>query len=288
MMDVSNLLTWQNADGGWGYHHGGSSTEPTTFALLALSVSGCGQTVAVKRAVQWLAASQRSDGGWSPRRDVDRSTWVTALPMMLPKMIRAQLRMTRAKEWVLSQQGRESGWGQRLKGYLLGDQNPLDTSQEGWPFYPDTAAWVAPTALTIVGLERFRSDHRAQSRCRLGRAFLLSRVCRDGGWNHGSYRALGYDLDSYPETTGLALVALHKETTVAPQSIAQAEQQLSQVRSREAACWLQLGLLAHGRPTSSNLKNLRQAQSVMEVALTALANAAARGNNILLTSDENA
>lgn len=289
MMDISSLLAWQNADGGWGYHRGGSSTEPTTFALLALSVSGCGQTVAAKRAVQWLAASQRGDGGWPPSRNVNQSTWVTALPMILPKTMRAQLRLDKAKEWVLSLQGRESTWTQRLRTYLSGGENPLDTSQEGWPFYPDTAAWVAPTAFTILGLERFRSDEPAQSRCRLGRAFLLSRRCSDGGWNHGSFRALGYDLGSYPETTGLALLALHSEkNTALERSLAEAEQQFSQVRSREAGCWLQLGLLAHGKALSSNFENLRPPRSVMETALTTLAQAAASGNNIFLIHDEDA
>ncbi|MFL6446386.1 MAG: prenyltransferase/squalene oxidase repeat-containing protein [Bryobacteraceae bacterium] len=287
-MDVSSLLTWQNTDGGWGYHRGGSTTEPTTFALLALSVSGCGQTVAAERAVQWLAASQRSDGGWPPSRDVKQSTWVTALALILPKTMRAQLRINRAKEWILSQQGRESRWRQRLSNYLLGDQNPLDTAQEGWPFYPDAAAWVAPTALTILALERFRWDSHAQSRCSLGRAFLLSRMCQDGGWNHGSFRALGYDLDSYPETTGLALLALHKEKTLREESLARAELQLSEVRSREATCWLQLGLLAHARSASSKRNDLRPARSVMEVALTILADAAASGNNAFVTSDETA
>src|SRR6185312_3762497 len=128
-MEVSSLLAWQNADGGWGYHRGGSSTEPTTLALLALSVSGCGQTVAAQKGVQWLAASQRSDGGWPPRPSVDISTWVTTLPMILPKTMRAQVRIDRARGWVLSQRGRESTWNERLRNYLLGIKNPLDTSQ---------------------------------------------------------------------------------------------------------------------------------------------------------------
>lgn len=288
-MDVSSLLTCQNADGGWGYYRGGSSTEPTTFALLALSVSGCGQTIAAQRGVQWLAASQRSDGGWPPSRDVDQSTWVTALPLILPKIMRAPLRVEAAKEWLLSQQGRESTWQERLKNYLAAVRNPLDTSQQGWPFYPDTAAWVAPTAFTILGLERFPSDVRAQSRCRAGRAFLLSRMCSDGGWNHGSFRALGYDLPSYPETTGVALLALHNEQNEALQrSLCQAKQQLTHIRSREALCWLQMGLLAHGQAVSSDMTNLKSRRAVMETALTMLARAAANGHNIFTESNDKA
>jgi Prenyltransferase and squalene oxidase repeat len=287
-MNVSSLLTWQNADGGWGYYRAGSATEPTIYALLALSVSGSGQTVAVRRALQWLAASQRRDGGWPPRPEVDQTTWVTALPAMLPQTMRARLDVGRAKEWLLSQQGRESTWGERFWNYLLDSKNPLDVSQVGWPFYPHAAAWVVPTALTILGLERSGSDACAQARCRLGRDFLLSRVCSDGGWNHGSFRALGYDLTSYPETTGLSLLALHKEKNATlERSLARAEQQLSQLQSREAGCWLQLGLLAHGRPAALDFEKFRPARSVMEVALTTLAQAAAAGRNIFIDSDEN-
>ena len=288
MKEVSSLLAWQNADGGWGYNRGGSSTEPTTFALLALSVAGCGPTVPVERALHWLRASQRDDGGWPPCRAVDQSTWVTALPMILPKMMRARLRVDRAKEWVLSQQGRESTRRERFRSYLLGAPNPLDTSQEGWPFYPDTAAWVAPTAFAILGLERFRSDVRAQSRCRLGRAFLLSRMCGDGGWNHGSSRALGYDLNSYPETTGLALLALHGVQNIAMErSLTRAKQQSGQCQPEEARCWLHLGLLAHRQPVFSKTETFRPPRSVMELALATLTQAAANGNNIFVDLDEN-
>lgn len=209
--------------------------------------------------------------------------------MILPKTMRAQVRIDRAKGWVLSQRGRESTWNERLRNYLLGIKNPLDTSQEGWPFYPDTAAWVSPTAFAILGLERFPSDDRAQLRCQSGRAFLRSRMCSDGGWNHGSFRALGYDLASYPETTGVALLALHGETSTAlKRSVSEAEQQLAHIQSREAECWLQLGLLAHGKLAPSKIRKLRPARSVTELALTLLTDAAVNGNNIFVNNDERA
>lgn len=122
----------------------------------------------------------------------------------------------------------------------------------------------------------------------MGRAFLLSRICSDGGWNHGSFRALEYDLESYPETTGLALLALHAETdSRLRQSLAQAEQRVSRLKSREARSWLQLGLFAHSRPVLSKLEDCNPSRSVLEIALTALVGAAANGNNAFIHSDEN-
>jgi len=288
MNELSALLGDQNHDGGWGYHQVGSATEPTMFALLALCVSGRKHTPAAQRGIQWLKAIQRADGGWPPYHGVPQSTWVTALPLLLPESLRLQLATDRARRWLLSQQGRESTWEERIRNRLL-RVNPLDTSQEGWPFYPNTAAWVSPTAFTVLGLERFPDHAQAKMRCESGREFLLSRKCSDGGWNHGSFKALGYDLPSYPETTGVALIGLH--TRKGPKleaSIAKLIKTLHEVQSREARCWMQLGLLSQGIPAPLTLENVRPAKTNMERSLTILADAASEGNNILIGEHNNA
>ena len=60
--------------------------------------------------------------------------------------------------------------------------------------------------------------------------------------------ALGYDSDSYPETTGMALLALHGTTgPEVTQGLKRGEQHLAACQSSEAASWLRLGLGAHGR-----------------------------------------
>ena len=79
-----DLLGRQNADGGWSYHRGGSWTEPTCYALLALSASGASHTGEVRRGVEWLRRCQRADGGLAPRESVPESTWLTALALLLP------------------------------------------------------------------------------------------------------------------------------------------------------------------------------------------------------------
>jgi hypothetical protein len=288
------LVDCQNPDGGWGYRRGGGSwTEPTCYALLALASDAPVAPDALRRGAKWLAAQHRAGGGWTPRESVEESTWVTALLLLLPAAVAREIERNgvgqqSAEAWVLDQTGRESSWVERLRMRLLGV--PADPSQafDGWPWYPGAAAWVTPTALTILALEKLErqaSGARANSlreRIAQGRSFLLARRCRDGGWNHGSTRALGYDSDSYPETTGMALLALHAVSAVPlDDALRVAEKHLENCQSQEAASWLTLGLLARGRnPAPSSA--LTGHGGTTEIALHALADAARGGRNVFL------
>jgi hypothetical protein len=283
MPGFDTLAERQNPDGGWSYHRGGSWTEPTCYALLALSALGEGRSAAVRRGADWLAARQRPDGGWAPRESVQESTWVSALVLLLPPEIPCGDR-ARAVAWILAQTGRESGWVNRLRQWMLGTRAEVSQQFDGWPWYPGAAAWVAPTALTILALEKVNraADAQVRERIEQGRAFLLARRCPDGGWNHGSTRALGYDSGSYPETTGVALLALHSTRRPELESgVSSAELHLARSRSAEAASWLRLGLLARGRPAATPALDPRG--GVLETALGTLAQAASEGRNLFLT-----
>jgi hypothetical protein len=283
------LLDRQNQDGGWGYGRVGSSwTETTCYALLALAAGEVYQSDSVRdaihRGVTWIASRQRPDGGWAPRDGVDESTWVTALALLLPLDLAAGVDRGRASRWILEQTGRESQFVYRLRLRLLGVRPDATEQFDGWPWYPGTAAWVAPTALTLLALEKLNpsaNDTQVQTRRGEGRSFLLARRCRDGGWNHGSTTALGYDSDSYPETTGLALLALHG---VAPSELGSAidvgERHLRESRSLEATSWLTLGLLAHGR--SPSVGSVMPHEGTVAVAVAALAQAARHGRNLFV------
>lgn len=279
------LVDRQNQDGGWSYGRIGPSwTEPTCYALLALATEGVSSSGAVHRGIQWLTSRQRLDGGWAPRDSVDETTWVTALALLLPQELAPNFDRKGASQWLLSQTGRESGLLFRLRLRLLGLGADPTQRFDGWPWYPATAAWVVPTALTLLALERLHrsvSDTQLQRRLDDGRAFLLARRCRDGGWNHGSTHALGYDSDSYPETTGLALLALHdvpsSELGVA---LDLAERHLRESQSLEATSWLSLGLLAHGRRPS--VRSVVSHQGTLAVALAKLAEAALGGRNVFV------
>lgn len=282
-----DLLHCQNSDGGWGYRGGGSWAEPTCYALLALATGDLVGSEAVRRGALWLARCQRSDGGLAPRESVAESTWVTALALLLPTgLLHGGLDRRRAGSWVVHQTGRESGWVNRLRLWMLGASPQDSLTFDGWPWFAGTAAWVIPTAISILALEKLGREgggSELSSRIAQGRGFLLARRCKDGGWNHGSTKALGYDSDSYPETTGIALLALHgSEAPEISRAVTRGEQHLTRCQSSEAADWLTLGLLVHGRKAVA--PPVAAHGTTMAIALSGLADTALHGRNLFLES----
>jgi hypothetical protein len=248
-MSIELLLNRQNPDGGWPYLRGNSWTEPTVYAVMALLADG--RAAAAANGLRWLAAAQRRDGGWAPQPAVDQSTWVTGLLALLPEgeAISPASRAA-AIRWLMGTIGHESTVEYRVREWLLGNAIPSDQEFAGWPWVPGAAAWVGPTSIALLALDR---EHRRRpsaaigERIAAGRKFLLCRMCQGGGWNHGSARPLGYDSDPYPETTGMALAALRGETAQAVgQALGVARRFLGECRSADALNWLRLGLLAHG------------------------------------------
>jgi hypothetical protein len=141
---------------------------------------------------------------------------------------------------------------------------------------------VGPTALTILALEKEAAPRPSPSlreRIDSGRKFLLSRTCSDGGWNHGAARALGYELPSYPETTGLALLALRGvRSGKIDRALEAAERFLGECRSADAMNWLRLGLLVHGRlPADHCRRDCVEPRTLPEASLAVLASHAEQG-----------
>lgn len=275
---ASYLLRCQNTDGGWSYRPSGSSwTEPTCLALLALRRLAGPQ---VGRGFAWLSLQRRSDGGWGPRPGIAESTWVTSLGLLALHSAGRLNRDDAAIRWLTEVAGAESGWMVRLRTYLLGGSDGIDSSKRGWPWFPRSSAWVAPTAMALVALERVHRSFLSVDllkRASEGKAFLLSRRCADGGWNHGSSRALGYDGPSYPETTGMALLALAGEAQAA-QSINKALEHLSRCRSVESWSWLRMGLWAQKANASAQRPQLR-IHDTRDASLYLLAEASLAGRD---------
>jgi squalene cyclase len=269
---LSYLRAAQNPDGGWGYRGGASWTEPSAYALLALSEDPPGEEH-VRRGIQWLLSLQRPDGGWPPRSSVRHSTFVTALAL-LALAGKHERAAASAARWLLQQTGQESTFVRRLRLRLLGTLPQAETF-DGWPWYPGAAAWVTPTALTLVALAkaaRSISDPKLRTRLESGTDFLWSRVCRDGGWNHGAFQALGYESVSYPETTGVALLALRgRPAPKLAAALAAGEGHYHACRSAEGVAWLRLGLLAHSRLAAHLPAKQVRCYTVVDHGLTALA-----------------
>jgi hypothetical protein len=272
---VTALAETQNKDGGWPYRRGSSWTEPTVLALLALPPDH----PACARGYAWLRGQQRPDGGWPPQAAVDQTTWVTSLVAFLPPAAVGARRHSQAVAWILSQTAANSTFWYRLRERLLGAHSSEE--HPGWPWFPGTAAWVTPTSLAILALRKLEKAHpEIHQRIQQGRQFLLARTCSDGGWNHGSARALGYEGSSYPETTGVALLALAGVPKLEG-SIHAAERHWRDCRSAEGAAWLKLGLLAHGHETAG-WPAQAPPRNVRDTALCALAAQAEKGENAFL------
>ncbi len=285
--ELSTLLGVQNVDGGWAYHRGTSWTEPTVYALLALSTARSDAGPALKRGIQWLEETRCPDGAWAPQPQVRQSSWVTALVVLF--LARAELLRPDdpAINWLLRQSGKETSFLVRLRQTLLGVRAEYDTEYSGWPWFPGTSSWVPPTCLTILALGRVQAQFpnpEIQERLETGTKFVLSRMCGDGGWNQGSARALGYEDASYPETTGLALLALHGHRFLRRQeAIERALDHFLHCRSVQGRSWLKLGLLAHDVPLPEEPEDLDLPRwDTVETALSVIANEAIEGANVFL------
>lgn len=271
--------TRQNGDGGWAYHSRGCSwTEPTAFVLLAqTAIPSSGKPPqadreSFRRGAKFFGSIARGDGGWSPQPGVEESTWVTALGALLPEDAISEQQRRQAIDWLKDRTGRESGWQWRLQQRLHGDKEEWP---EGWPWFPGAAAWVIPTSLGILAFQRAlrhsdKDRDTLQYRVAEGKKFLLGRQCADGGWNHGSQKALGRDGDSYPETTGIALLALAGEKSARMERAkAMARKHLASCKTAEGISWLRMGLAAHGENLAGSVEPV--CRTTMDFALMDLA-----------------
>ncbi|MBZ5619199.1 MAG: terpene cyclase/mutase family protein [Acidobacteriia bacterium] len=248
-MSIDVLVSKQNPDGGWPYIRGRSWTEPTVYTLLALLAAG--RMEPARRGLDWILRTQRPDGGWPPQTGVDESAWVTALVALLPPEHLGSAVHSRAIQWLLGTIGQESTFLYRVRERLLGHPLPADQASPGWPWMPGAAAWVGPTALAVLALQkesRRNASPTVRNRIDGGQRFLLNHMCRDGGWNHGAVRALGYESRPYPETTGMGLAALRGQSSPeVERALGVAKSFLKECRSADGLNWLRLGLLAHGQ-----------------------------------------
>ncbi len=275
----------QQPGGGWGYDRN-PWTEPTALALLALSTEPVEYKPFVRAAIGWLRRARRPGGGWPPNPSVDRSvTWATSLALLALTSATGEP-CTESVRWLLDTSGRETSLSFRLIRILSGTGNPDREGFEGWPWYPGTAAWVAPTGMAIRALEKASPlqpphiERRIKERVQLGRKFLLARRCLDGGWNHGSSRPLGYEAESYPETTGVALIGLTgTPRAVLERSLQRAAVEFAECPSAQGRAWLRLALASHAYrvPVAGNEPAYRD---ITDAALDVVARAAERGRNV--------
>jgi hypothetical protein len=188
----------------------------------------------------------------------------------------------RAIRWLLRTEGEETTLGHRVREWLLGNARPPELEFAGWPWTQGAAAWVGPTSLAILALDkenRRKPSDEIAARVAEGRKFLQRRMCGEGGWNHGSARALGYESAPYAETTGMALAAMRgMRVQEVPKSVAVARQFLMDCHSADGCNWLRLGLLAQGQlPEGYHPPDGIAYRTLIEISVDVLVAATAQG-----------
>jgi len=251
---VECLLHAQNPDGGWPYSKGTSWAEPTGFGVLALQSEQSSPAVAARRrALGWLQSQQKPSGGWSPNQNVTECTSATSVAT-LALLSAEQHDQSLAKNldlalaWTAAQVYPDDLSLSLLLARALHVPPPHAPGSVAW--YPGTAGWVTPTALaTLVFVRAAQQKNRPELRnlAAATSSYLLSRRCTDQGWNHGGSSTRSEDANSYPETTGLALLALRAALVNLPrESVALATQFTANPESIEGLSWIQLALESPG------------------------------------------
>lgn len=254
---ITLLQRGQNPDGGWGVEKGTqSNTEATSFAVMALAgVDGAAVARRVEQGVVWLLRRQRADGGWPLSEDLADGSWTTALAVSaLVGFDAYRERAARGGQWLLRQEGRTLGWVASIL-YRVSPQSlatRLNPDLKGWSWTAGAFSWVEPTSYALIALKRLGLAHgAARARIREGERLLYDRMCEGGGWNYGNSQVLGVSLPPYPDTTAVALIALHDRRSEDANrlSLRALEKMLGEVHSGLALGWSILCFAMYGLDT---------------------------------------
>lgn len=195
----------QNPDGGWGYRPGGQSfVEPTGFSLLAIGPRG--DKNAVGRGLGFLKSCLKENGavGTAPRDP--EGSWMAYAALLAFHAHGAAAEERRLTDWVLSFEDASIRFTPAERSAIATIYR-YDASIPGWPWTPNTTAWVEPTALFMIALLR-AGVPPSQDRIRSGISLILDRRVPSGGWNFGNPFSKSFELEATPMSTALSLAAL--------------------------------------------------------------------------------
>jgi hypothetical protein len=295
---VQELIHRQLPQGGWPFTadttH--SAVEPTALALLALPSNSVRERDA---AIRFLLRTQNANGSWPAfSGDDGEGSGLTGLALFaLNRSGARRIAGHRAVEWLLKTKGWESHWLWKWKFRTSDRHVRFDPDKFGWPWIPETASWVVPTAYSLLALKRARDISQQELlnlRIRRGVEMLYDRICPEGGWNAGNGVVYGLPLAPHPDATALALLSLLTEP---PNDFITAS--LDWLERRAETCfapwslaWTILALDAFGRPTELLTDHLASVVDPSEIndcatlAVVSLALRRAAGDNAFRVAHE--
>ncbi|HLW81380.1 MAG TPA: prenyltransferase/squalene oxidase repeat-containing protein [Candidatus Acidoferrales bacterium] len=257
----------QNEDGGWGFQPGRSSrVEPTCWALLALLQLQARENVKerLSRGVQFLRASQLSDGSWPAAPAQETGCWVTSLACWA--LLAAKDSSGAAEKglhWLCDDWPKDSSpWRRFIAHFFHKDIARHNDSYRGWGWTPRTASWVEPTAFALIAMSQCPPDmlpRSASRRRHLAKFLLYDRMCPGGGWNCGNPRTYGVAGESLIIPTVWALLALRNQQgrSEVEASLAWLEKNLLNIRSGASLALARICLETFGRSVPIHEQDVR-------------------------------
>ncbi|HYO24090.1 MAG TPA: hypothetical protein VEQ85_03995 [Lacipirellulaceae bacterium] len=179
-----------------------SMAEPAAWAAIALASHG--ELDAARRPAAWLASIAQADGSVGVSAAEHEPRWPTSLATLAWAIVdsaAAHPKFTapreRAVAWSLADAGNPAPRSPKI-GH--------DTTLVGWPWAANTASWLEPTCMHVLGLAA--AGYADHPRVQEGRRLVLDRLLPGGGANYGNTVVLGQQLVAHVAPTGIALAAL--------------------------------------------------------------------------------
>lgn len=259
---IAFLMTCQHSSGGWGYRPGASPcVEPTSAVVLALDAVP-GARTNLEKGTGWLKSLQHPDGGWGMSAEDDESGWHTAWAILaLARKAGAESLLIRARNWLVAApviRSTSDEMQSEIRKTLA-----IDFSLSGFPWLPQQASWVEPTALGLLALSRAPSTGESAVRISEAMRYLVDRRCVAGGWNFGNPVMLGAQLPPRAHMTAVSLLAL---ALLAPDQVERRDldalrRQMNSESGSDALAWGLLALKSLNEPAEDHLARLAELQS---------------------------
>jgi uncharacterized protein (DUF362 family) len=189
-------------EGAWGYAPVQKAhLEPTSLAILALSLQPERYQAARDKALQALLQAGQADGSFRLNGDREEATWPTSLALfVLATLGQNPPQRDKAIARLLNVYVKQPDSAQSR------EIHDIDMQLVGWPWAEGNFSWVEPTAWACMALRKAGrgDDPRVQQGLRL----LIDRAFDDGGINYGNRTVLGKRTDPIPGPTAIMLLAL--------------------------------------------------------------------------------